>query len=105
MHPDDLPGRILRSLPPPPETLRARILSTAKARWQQEKPQPWWLQVRTWAAAAVIMAACDAAVIAGVTRQSPSSSPESTATARRSLPADAPTLLALTRTMHLENRP
>jgi hypothetical protein len=59
MTPDDIEKLIRDRRPEPSPALRARILAAAA---QVERSIPWWKQLRTWSAAALILLAIDIAV-------------------------------------------
>jgi len=54
MNPDDIENLLRAARPTPPEALRLRVLAAALA---VEPSTPWWALIRTWAAAAVLLAA------------------------------------------------
>ena len=58
MSPDDPAARLRAGLPPPSAALRAQVLAAAHAAWRVPVT-PWWAQLRTWAAAAVLAIACN----------------------------------------------
>lgn len=63
MTPDDLESWLRAARPELPVSLRERVLAAAMAAPACEEV-PWWAQVRTWAAAALLAVAVDAAVLA-----------------------------------------
>jgi hypothetical protein len=103
MHPDDLPQLIARSLSQPPEALRQRVLTAARAKWRAVQPSPWWWRARTWGLAAAALIACDILSNVTLSRGPRDLPPDPQPVAQANTPVESPTLLALTRALREEN--